>query len=260
MTINSTAFTIMDELKQWFLSNGLPYWTIYRGKEKASNRRIATNDNEKEINASWDRLKTTLIAVTRNGGTVSIFQATKPNGNSGFTTIFTTQNTIQNTHQIAGTPNPMAIPGEWFSKAQVNGIVSEALDKRDLEDEIDARDAEIEALKKSTPLERIFSNITGSEQIMSMMAAKLLGPQLASVAVNGAFENTSPELQDSDADVPTPDEMSVIEYDEKFMKQFFAQIKEMVPDENPYEMLNTLLGFLQANKETILATIKNTKS
>lgn len=177
------AFTNLENINAWFISQKMPYFTLYRGDKVQPSNTVLRNVDIPDLDDAWNFLEVNLSNLSINGGTYLLFITDKPKHNLGLSTLIEL-NPVYQPQQvgiagIGGVPGMPFVGGgnlETYIQGQISGAVEKAVLLRKVED----LEAALEEKESGGFIGRIVENLTSSEQFPSMLnvlLSRILGPE-----------------------------------------------------------------------------------
>ena len=175
-------------LKKWFLSNGVPFFTLsYAGQ---ANQIIQRNTAIEELDQAWELLETNVLGQAEYGrATMSLIVYNKGSGANnpiGRTNIDILPINQQNGNQVAGIGQ---LPAGYMDKSEVQKLIDDAKEKWELEKRLE--DLEIQISNPADVTEKWIQGIEriGASPLGQVIMMKLLGgplPTIQPAPINGA--------------------------------------------------------------------------
>ncbi|MBK6546396.1 MAG: hypothetical protein IPG12_14160 [Saprospiraceae bacterium] len=180
----------IDDLREWFFSMKLPFWTIWNGFGKDQKDRAAVNNDIPDLQDSWDALENHLRRKIASGGRLTIFITDKAGTSNGLTEFLELQNSYNSQSGIAGigSGDPNFIAGK-----PIEVYVAEQVDAKIAGYEKDREIAELKAAlaekNQGSGIQKVFNRVADElpiQEIIMAVISKYLGSQfVAQTAING---------------------------------------------------------------------------
>ena len=176
------AITTIEGIQSVFFQNAkAPYWTIYFGFDAKSTNRLATNEDESDMESSWQLLEHQLKTRSARGGRFLIFQTDKPKTSNGFKTKVDLPSLVPGPggHHVAGigyAHQQVALQvSEEKTQAMISKAVNEALEKDRMQRRIDDLEAALEDKRKGDGIGRVVMDLMenpNAQPLVHALAAK----------------------------------------------------------------------------------------
>ncbi len=163
------AFRDLDKLKEWFLRNEAPFWSLYSGRTQERGNRIAVNNSMKDMDQSFSWLSEIIESMSDAGGAFHIHTKNSPkedNDNptlkeranarlttSGFHAVFESSYS-----PVFSSGNGARVSGFNHVGADIDKIVEEKLNQRL---ELIQKEMEIDDLTEQLKMAKSKSGIMG---------------------------------------------------------------------------------------------------
>lgn len=253
-----SAFTNIENLNAWFLSQKLPYFTLYRGDKVSPSNTVLRNVDISDIDEAWSFLEVHLTNLSMNGGNYLLFVTDKAKHNIGLSTLIELNPAYhpQQSPAIGGVPGMAPFIGgqniETYIESRISGAVEKAVLLRKVED----LEAALEEKESGGFIGRIIENITGSEQLAPMldMLISRFMPQAAPVMA-GIQGFPTAKAEESVTPDPVEPDPALLEED---LRVFACIDKLSIHFEDPVSALEKITQFVEKNPtmaKQLLSTI-----
>ncbi|MBK6860991.1 MAG: hypothetical protein IPK91_02680 [Saprospiraceae bacterium] len=200
------ALRNIEDVREWFMQMKMPYWSLWNGFSKETKERAGYNEEEGDLEASWDILEQFLRRKQASGGRMTIFVAPKfgsPNGATEYLDLPVRSQQAAMAGIHGGDPYSIAgKPIEVHIAEQVDAKIS-ALEK---DRKIADLEAQLAAKQEGTGLEKLWNRITDElpvEQIILGLIGRFVNTNTPQTAINGTpnkmedMQELTPEQADS---------------------------------------------------------------
>lgn len=261
---NEPIIETVDGLKSWFYQNSMSKFTIYRGHDNTSSKRIINSKSE-TVDKAWEVLDKVLKDYGYRGNYYVFVTDSKTDSGGGFSTLVELYG--RNDRRRADGMNGMennGTPSGYLTHEQAQMMIENALTKNrigQLEDEIENLKQGGGNTKEISALERVFNEalqdegsgkemISGVKNFMSSIGIAAINFSKAFAqgkgvnGVNGLLD--APKLKKT---AETTAETAYQEKDLDWRKaaEITERMKRLFPDNTPQNVVNALAKFLEEN-------------
>ncbi len=264
--LSSSAIKNFQDLRDWFFAiDKHGYWSIYRGGEKKSGERVASQFYDSDNKESgWQTLQSLLGMQLADGGLFTVYVASSEKDSSGYTVRFSVPiqlQSLQGSH-INGVSTPEAI------QAIVSTHVEQRLEaykrERDKQDEIELLKAELQEAKTKKRDQGIagvlndIGNVLEENPTMASIMAPIIQGIAAKFLGHFAPMNTAMTGPTHEVSEESNPEDNNEEYTDEEMERIFncfAVLEKHFGD--PISTLEKLVAFVEKNPENAKMLINN---
>lgn len=243
------AFTNIENVNGWFMSQKLPYFTLYRGDKVSPSNTVLRNVDISDLDDAWNFLEVHLSNLSMNGGTYLLFITDKPKHNIGLSTLIELTPVYQQQPVgIAGIPGiPPYVGGSQNLDTYIQGQISVAVEKAVLQRKVEDLEAALEEKESGGFIGRIIENVTGSEQLaplLDLLITRFMGNGAAPVMAGiQGFNTTKTQAPNTD---PEQAELNQDLADEE-QRVFVCIDKLAIYFDNPVDALEKITQFVEKN-------------
>lgn len=238
----------LEDLREWFLEQDCPIWTVYFGETKGRHRMTEQNNKDLSVEESWEILANNLYRLTGKGKicvAVNVKGATNRSGDHE--AVYEFNEMLNGRPGIAGIGGQGSFIGSTEVESYVQREVEREREKWEMERRIEALEADQQA---NTPLidrllEENFDQVAG---IATQLIQGLI--QKKPPATVAGFQQSGPQPSGGDRQAPESQE----EASER-ISEALQRLSATFPD--VLELLEGLADFVEAQPELAKTLFEN---